>query len=177
MPDGVNRDECLRKVANLQGDTLCAQISDRENRLECFYHSNLGKKDSSHCDTISITEERDQCYAAIGWTTKKMSDCEKISNLSSNEYHDYPSSPRESCISDAAENIETCLSLSSEEPKRLCIYHVASKNEDYTLCSQNENQRYKDLCYRDFALNKGIKEPCNLIIDSNLKDYCFNSKY
>lgn len=163
MPAGIERDRCLSTAARPGGDNnACAQIQDKNERVQCYYYNNVDYSDSKRCDSVQGLEEKDSCYSAIGHKTHQMSDCEKISKVNDREF----------CYSQAAKDVSDCQKITDFYKRSSCYLTIAVLKNDYTYCARNENQERTDYCYRDFVANRHNLEVCNLISDVNIRKSC-----
>lgn len=159
----VNRDDGDRCYYNnaIEKDNLtaCSFIFSDSLRDSCNLRFAINLNDSSLCVRIADRYTRDDCYHTlaplIGIVT-----CNKIEN----------ESLRKQCHLELGDESVLCEGITDNYNYTLCI---AKAKNNYSICTEIENQSFWDNCYLDFAKIKNNYSICSLLSSSRVRDDCF----
>jgi hypothetical protein len=92
-------DQCLLEVAPRTNDaTLCGQITTSVWKNKCFSEVATNTHNDLLCLNISSPLEKDDCYISLAYTYDDISDCEMLTNPTTN-YLGYHQTIKEYCVS------------------------------------------------------------------------------
>lgn len=116
---------CVAKVANEQNDWEQCLILQRMNMspgvCECITQVSIKTRDLSLCQKCSMPKEKGYCRALV---TDDWTECQKI-------------------VCDFS-----CSFESGQTQKDLCTQWVAIGKRNVTICSQIQNEQYRDQCLK-----------------------------
>lgn len=142
----------------------CEYISNMEKRQDCYFHYAITDKNLSACDKITLGLTRDKCLTETVMTVCGGADRDYMYKCYSNlaEKHKKP---------------EICFRIDDTRKQQYCLYTASCSEEDINACKKYEkenpeNQKIKDACYINVALNTGNKKICEQIGNDSIRSEC-----
>lgn len=181
------RKQCYLKLAiQNRNSSFCDVIQSSPTKSECYRNLAKELKDKSICEKGGECG----CYLVVAVETRDPLLCEYCPKdecwYIDSECHREP--PKMWCYISYAGfgskvGIETSLSdcekIENQGIKEKCYFGFADYTNDFDLCDQISNSKWKDLCYYDVVSGIDFKTAspaiCEEITDSFIKDKCYKS--
>ncbi len=196
----------VKLTENLEDVSVCEKLIDQKYRFACIGIAALNTLDVSLCDKIGGAGGKDGCIFNIAMKKRDTSLCQKLTSrtyvdpeycanfidrlektlkdvLGTCEPRKTPSEQAQ-CIADVAslaKDVSVCdltdkLKGAPFDAKTECIFLVAARTGDLSLCEKIRYDKYKGLS-KDHCILKMAKERkdlllCDKLLDSGLKEEC-----
>lgn len=160
MPNRDDGDRCYYNNA-IEGNNLtaCSFIFSDSLRDSCNLRFAINLTDPSLCERISNKDVKDDCYHTIA-PMAGIATCNKIEN----------DTLRKKCHLELGDESVLCEGITGDYDYKLCL---AKAKNNYSLCSEIDNQSFWDSCYLDFAKTKNNYTICSLLSGSGGRDGCY----
>lgn len=142
----LTRDYCIEQVAVVRNDkTLCAKINSTYWKDNCNFNLATGGDREALCALINHIPQREECFETIALQSGRDIVCNFL-----------PRDKIESCIFSVAVNTttaSTCNRIANSFNKDVCVYNVAARLNDSSLCDGLRTRDIKQRCRERIGIN------------------------
>ena len=166
--------KCIGEIASISLDVeACSKITSDETRYACFAEVGSGLRNAETCRLIPENYSKDghklrlTCYTNAGIVAPDV--CLEYGTYT--EFATcYDQIPREQ------RTIGLCEKVNGDDAKAECYTDVAKASDDYTICDNTPNSKYKESCYETLIDEDIVSDEfCDSLSASDTKDLCLVS--
>jgi hypothetical protein len=174
----------------------CNQVPSERNKDACYYESAKHFFDMEFCGLIDETRKKDSCFISFA-LNRNYDACEYITNEQLKKSCYVLKESKENVTTEStyavvtttnqdptttlvqATSITTTTYDYAQEGQSISqIYeyinqNIFDENTGVDYCNKVQKDNYKDLCFKELAIQLGDKYLCQHILNSEKKDSCF----